>query len=62
MNAPDHLSIEIPREWTIGGETMISARNNIDSTLEKANSLSLSYGERLEFFYSYVNEENLFCP
>lgn len=49
LNAPDHISIKIPRELTIGVETITSARNNIDRALEKADSLHLSYGERLEF-------------
>lgn len=49
LNTPEHLSIKKPRERTIGVETIISARNNIDRTLEKADSLHLSYGERLEF-------------
>ncbi len=61
LNVTDPVSIKIPREWTIGGETIISSNTHLAKTLEKANSLNLSYGERLEFIHEeqekWVNDK-----
>ncbi len=49
LHITDEVTIEIPRAWTIMGETMESHGNNLKNSLEKADQLNLSCGEHIEF-------------
>jgi hypothetical protein len=50
LNTPDKITTEkVSREKTIAIETLESRIKHIDASLEKADSLNLSYSERLEF-------------
>lgn len=49
LNVPDEISIDIPRAWTIMGETFECWNQHLQSSLEKADSMNLSFGERLTF-------------
>lgn len=40
---------DVPRNYTIAIETLESRINHVKSSLEKANSMNLSYGERMKF-------------
>lgn len=49
LNVPDAITIEIPREYTIMSETFQSWNMHLQSSLEKADSMNLSFGDRLTF-------------
>lgn len=49
LNMPDQITCEVPRAWTIMRETFQCWNEHLQSSLEKANSMSLSFGERLSF-------------
>lgn len=49
LNVPDAIAMEIPREYTIMSETFQSWNTHLQSSLEKADSMNLSFGERLTF-------------
>lgn len=49
LHVSDEVKCEIPREWTIMAETFESWNENLQSTLEKADHMNLSFDERLTF-------------
>ena len=49
LNAPDEISVEIPRAWTIMREAFESWNQHLQSSLEQADRMNLSFGERLAF-------------
>ena len=50
LNTPDKVTTEkVPRAKTIAIETLESRINHVDAGLKKADSLNLSFNERLEF-------------
>ena len=49
LDAPDEITIEIPRAWTITGETAESFNNHLQWSLEEAERRNLSFGDRLTF-------------
>lgn len=49
LNAPDEISIDIPRRWIITGETAKSYINHLQWSLDEADRQNLSFGERLTF-------------
>lgn len=49
LNAPDEISVEIPRAWTITREAFEGWNQHLQSSLEKADRMNLSFGERLAF-------------
>lgn len=46
---PGEIKIEIPRLWTIAGETIEARINCINNLLVQADSMNLSYGDRMSF-------------
>lgn len=49
LNVPDKITVEIPRAWTIMGETMQSFNDHLQWSLDEADSRNLSFGDRLTF-------------
>lgn len=49
LNVPDEITCEVPRAWTIMGETIESFNNHLQWSLEEADRRNLSFGERLTF-------------
>ena len=49
LDVPDEISIEIPRAWTIIGETAKSFNEHLQWSLEEADRQNLSFGDRLTF-------------
>lgn len=49
MNVPDEITVEVPRAWTIMGETMQSFNDHLQWSLDEADSKNLSFGDRLTF-------------
>lgn len=49
LDVPDEITVEIPRAWTIMGETMQSFNDHLQWSLEEADSRNLSFGDRLTF-------------
>ena len=49
LNVPDEITCEVPRAWTIMGETAESFNNHLQWSLEEADRRNLSFGERLTF-------------
>lgn len=49
LDVPDEISIEIPRAWTIMGETAKSFNDHLQWSLEEADRQNLSFGDRLTF-------------
>lgn len=49
LQMPSEMKTEKPRAWSIAIETVDSRINHIEDSLEKADSLNLSFGERLAF-------------
>ncbi|MFT4105195.1 MAG: hypothetical protein QM657_05475 [Lacrimispora sp.] len=49
LNAPCEIKINKPREWTIAIEALDSRISHIDESLKKADSLNLSFNDRVEF-------------
>lgn len=49
LDVPDQITSEIPRAWTIMGETFESWNNHLQSSLDKADTMNLSFGDRLTF-------------
>lgn len=52
----EELKVEVPRSWTIELETLSSRIENIQTSLEEANSKNLSFGERLSFLNDKTKE------
>ena len=52
----EELKVEVPRSWTIELETLSSRIENIQTSLEEANSKNLSFGERLFFLNDKTKE------
>ena len=49
LDVPDEITCEIPRAWTIMGETMESFNDHLQWSLEEADRQNLSFGDRLTF-------------
>lgn len=49
LDVPDEITIEIPRAWTIMGETAKSFNDHLQWSLEEADRQNLSFGDRLTF-------------
>ena len=49
LDVPDEITIEIPRVWTIMGETAESFNEHLQWSLEEADRQNLSFGDRLTF-------------
>ena len=49
LDVPDEITSEIPRAWTIMGETMESYNNHLQKSLDQADRMNLSFGDRLTF-------------
>ena len=49
LDVPNEITCEIPRAWTIMGETMQSFNDHLQWTLDEADSKNLSFGDRLTF-------------
>lgn len=49
LGVPDEITIEIPRAWTIMGETAESYNDHLQWSLEEADRQNLSFGKRLTF-------------
>lgn len=49
LNTPDEIIVEIPRAWTIMGETMQSFNDHLQWSLDEADRRNLSFGDRLTF-------------
>lgn len=49
LNVPDAVTVEVPRAWTIMGETAKSFNENLQWSLEEADRRNLSFGDRLTF-------------
>lgn len=49
LDVPDQITVEIPRTWTIMGETLESYHNHLQRSLDRADRMNLSFGERLTF-------------
>lgn len=49
LNVPDKITVEIPRAWTIMGETMQSFNDHLQWSLDEADRRNLSFGDRLTF-------------
>lgn len=49
LDVPDEITVEIPRAWTIMGETMQSFNDHLQWSLDEADSRNLSFGDRLTF-------------
>lgn len=45
----DEIKTKVPRTWTITLETLKSRINHIDKIVAEANSMNMSYGERMSF-------------
>jgi hypothetical protein len=49
LDVPEEITCEIPRAWTIMSETMESFNEHLEWSLDQADSMNLSFGERLTF-------------
>lgn len=49
LNVSDKITMEMPRERSIFVETLESRINHIQNSLKKADSMNLSFNERLDF-------------
>ena len=49
LDVPDEITIEVPRAWTIMGETAKSFNEHLQWSLEEADRRNLSFGDRLTF-------------
>ena len=49
LDVTDEITVEIPRAWTIMGETFKCWNQHLQSSLDEADSMNLSFGERLTF-------------
>ena len=49
LNVPQEITTEIPRAWTIMGETMQSFNDHLQWSLQEADRRNLGFGERLTF-------------
>ena len=49
LNVPDEITVEIPRAWTIMGETLQSFNDHLQWSLDEAERRNLSFGDRLTF-------------
>lgn len=49
LDVPDEITIEIPRAWTIRGETAESFNAHLQWSLDEADRRNLSFGDRLIF-------------
>ena len=49
LNVPDEITCEVPRSWTIVGETFKSFNDHLQWSLEEADRRDLSFGDRLTF-------------
>lgn len=52
----EELKVEVPCSWRIELETLSSRIENIQTSLEEANSKNLSFGERLSFLNDKTKE------
>lgn len=49
LDVPDEITCEIPRAWTIMGETMKSFNDHLQWSLDEAERRNLSFGDRMTF-------------
>lgn len=49
LDVPEEITTQIPRAWTIMSETLSSYNDHLQASLDKANGMNLSFGERLAF-------------
>ena len=49
LDVPEEITCEVPRAWTIMGETMESFNDHLQWSLEEADRQNLSFGDRLTF-------------
>lgn len=49
LNMPSELELDKPRAWSISIETLDSRISHMESSIKKADSLNLSFGDRLTF-------------
>lgn len=56
LDVPDKITNEIPREWTIMSETLESFNDHLQWSLNKADNMNLSFGDRLIFLKKETQE------
>ena len=49
LNIADEISVEVPRSWTIMTETFECWNRHLQSSLDRASGMNLSFGDRLAF-------------
>lgn len=49
LNVPEEMTHKVPRKWTIMLETIQSKNQQLTESLAKADSMNLSFGDRLTF-------------
>ena len=49
VGAPIQMTLEKPRSWSIATQTLESRMNHVENSIKKADSLGLSFDERLTF-------------
>lgn len=52
LNIPSEMKMDKPRAWSIATQTLESRISHVESSLKKADSLNLSFGDRLNFLKS----------